>query len=38
MPDDRVRLFTALWPDPDDWQIEERSAGFFSHLFVARRR
>ena len=34
----RDRELTTLWPDPDDWQIEERSAGFFSHLFVARRR
>jgi hypothetical protein len=29
---------TALWPDPTRWQVEERSAGLFSHLFVARRR
>lgn len=26
---------TALWP-PEDWDIEERPAGWFSHLFMAR--
>jgi hypothetical protein len=34
----RDRELTTLWPDPTRWQIEERSAGLFSHLFVARRR
>ena len=29
---------TSLWPDRSTWKIEERSAGLFSHLFVARRR
>jgi hypothetical protein len=29
---------TALWPDIREWQIEEREAGLFSHLFVARRK
>ena len=29
---------TALWPEEAHWQIEERVAGLFSHLFVARRR
>jgi len=33
----RDRELTTLWPDPTRWQIEERSAGLFSHLFVARR-
>jgi len=33
----RDRELTALWPDRAHWQIEERSAGLFSHLFVARR-
>ena len=34
----RNRELTALWPDRTNWQVEERSAGLFSHLFVARRR
>ncbi len=29
---------TALWPDTGEWQIEEREAGLFSHLFIARRK
>jgi hypothetical protein len=29
---------SALWPVDKDWQLTERRAGFFSHLFVARRR
>ena len=29
---------SALWPDKRDWQLTERRAGFFSHLFVAQRR
>lgn len=28
---------SALWPEKTGWQLEERSAGWFSHLFVARR-
>ena len=28
---------TALWPDSEKWRIEERAAGLFTHLFVARR-
>jgi hypothetical protein len=28
---------SALWPDQTRWQLTERSAGPFSHLFVARR-
>ncbi len=32
------RELTALWPNPTNWKVEERSAGLFSHLFVARRR
>ena len=28
---------SALWPADNRWQLTERSAGFFSHLFVARR-
>ena len=29
---------SALWPDPAGWQLTERRAGLFSHLFVAQRR
>lgn len=29
---------SALWPKDEDWQLEERAAGLFSHLFTARRR
>jgi hypothetical protein len=29
---------TALWPDDGGWEIIERPAGLFSHLFVARRK
>jgi hypothetical protein len=28
---------SALWPDAANWQLEEHSAGLFSHLFVAQR-
>jgi hypothetical protein len=28
---------SALWPDREKWQLTERRAGMFSHLFVARR-
>ncbi|HEY1663427.1 MAG TPA: methyltransferase domain-containing protein [Verrucomicrobiae bacterium] len=28
---------TPLWPDKPNWQLTERRAGLFSHLFVARR-
>ena len=34
----RDRELTALWREPSRWQIEERNAGLFSHLFVTRRR
>jgi Methyltransferase domain len=27
---------SALWPDTQNWQLTERRAGLFSHLFVAR--
>jgi hypothetical protein len=27
-----------LWPDDGNWTLEERPSGFFSHLFVARRK
>ena len=29
---------SALWPDKSNWQLTERRAGLFSHLFIARRR
>jgi len=29
---------SALWPDQKNWQLTERRAGLFSHLFIARRR
>jgi Methyltransferase domain len=32
------RELSALWPDAQDWELTEQSAGLFSHLFVARRR
>lgn len=28
---------SALWPDKNQWQLTERRAGPFSHLFIARR-
>jgi ubiquinone/menaquinone biosynthesis C-methylase UbiE len=28
---------SALWPDKQNWQLTERHASWFSHLFVARR-
>ena len=33
----RDRELAALWPNASKWRIEERAAGLFSHLFVARR-
>jgi hypothetical protein len=32
------RELSALWPDPENWELTERPAGWFSHLFIARRR
>jgi len=32
------RELSELWPDPTGWQLTERPAGLFSHLFIARRR
>ena len=29
---------SRLWPENGEWQLEEQRAGWFSHLFVARRR
>ncbi len=28
---------SALWPDKQDWQLTERPAGAFSHLFIAQK-
>jgi hypothetical protein len=27
-----------LWPNPPQWSLQERSAGLFSHVFLAQRR
>lgn len=32
------RELSALWPDRENWDIEERPAAVFSHCFAARRR
>ena len=29
---------SALWPDRENWELTECRAGWFSHLFIARRR
>jgi hypothetical protein len=29
---------SQLWPTGRDWSLQERPAGWFSHLFVAQRR
>jgi hypothetical protein len=29
---------SALWPDKKNWQLTERRAGLFSHLFVAQHK
>jgi hypothetical protein len=34
----RDRELSALWPDRENWDLQERSAAVFSHCFVARRR
>ena len=28
---------SSQWPDKNDWQLTEQSAGPFSHLFIARK-
>lgn len=28
---------SALWPDKQNWQLNERRAGLFSHLFIAQK-
>lgn len=32
------RELSALWPRDGDWELTERRAGLFSHLFVAKRK
>jgi len=32
------RELSALWPRNGEWELTERPAGLFSHLFVARRK
>jgi hypothetical protein len=32
------RELSALWPDRAGWELTERRAGLFSHLFIARRK
>jgi hypothetical protein len=32
------RELSALWPADNAWQLTERRAGFFSHLFIAQRK
>ena len=29
---------TSLWPNPEQWQLEEYAAGLFSHAFLAVRK
>jgi hypothetical protein len=33
----RDKELSALWPQNEGWQLEERKMGLFSHLFTARR-
>jgi hypothetical protein len=33
-----ARELTRLWPADDGWSLQERPAGWFSQLFVARRK
>ena len=33
-----ARELSALWPRDGNWELTERRAGLFSHLFVARRK
>jgi hypothetical protein len=32
------RELSALWPKSEQWELHERRAGPFSHLFIARRK
>lgn len=32
-----AKALSDLWPDNGTWRLQEHAAGFFSHLFIARR-
>lgn len=32
------RELSAIWPDKEQWELDERPVGLFSHLFIARRK
>jgi hypothetical protein len=32
------RELSELWPDPEHWELSERPAGLFSHVFIAQRK
>jgi hypothetical protein len=32
------RELSRLWSADDNWMLQERPAGWFSHLFIAQRR
>lgn len=32
-----ARELSSLWPRPNEWSLQEGPAGWFSHLFCARR-
>jgi len=34
----RDQELSALWPEPEKWNLSERAAGQFSHLFIAERK
>jgi hypothetical protein len=34
----RAQELSGLWPDPQNWAIQEYSAGLFSHIFLAVRK
>ena len=34
----RGQELTELWPDPEDWDLDEQPAGLFGHCFLALRR
>ena len=33
----RGHELSALWPEPNGWQLDEHEAGLFSHCFLAQR-
>jgi len=34
----RAQELSSIWPDRENWAINEYSAGLFSHIFVALRK